>query len=39
MAQSISVTLDDHYARFVAEEVASGRYRPPPRPGLDRVLL
>lgn len=27
MAQNTSVSLDDHYAGFLAEEVASGRYR------------
>lgn len=27
MAQNTSISLDDHYAGFLAEEVASGRYR------------
>lgn len=27
MAQNTSISLDDHYAGFLAREVASGRYR------------
>lgn len=27
MAQNTSISLDDHFARFLADEVASGRYR------------
>ena len=27
MAQNTSVSLDDHFASFLAREVASGRYR------------
>lgn len=27
MAQKISISLGDHFTRFVAQEVASGRYR------------
>lgn len=27
MAKNTSISLDDHYAEFLAEEVASGRYR------------
>ncbi|WP_026373896.1 type II toxin-antitoxin system ParD family antitoxin [Agrococcus lahaulensis] len=27
MAQNTSVSLDDHFAAFLAREVASGRYR------------
>lgn len=27
MAKNTSISLDEHYAEFVAEEVASGRYR------------
>lgn len=27
MAQNTSISLDDHFASFLAQEVASGRYR------------
>lgn len=27
MAQNTSISLDDHFANFLAREVASGRYR------------
>jgi antitoxin ParD1/3/4 len=27
MAQNTSISLDDHFAEFLAREVASGRYR------------
>lgn len=27
MAQSTSISLDDHFANFLSREVASGRYR------------
>ncbi|MFE5775445.1 type II toxin-antitoxin system ParD family antitoxin [Brachybacterium sp. NPDC056505] len=27
MAQNTSISLDDHYTGFLAEQVASGRYR------------